>query len=218
MIGPNRIVVPAAVTLAVAIHVGILFLPVTVRAPETVEESVPVFAYVDAIVVEAPPAPVLPPAAPEPEQAPELVEVAPQPEPVASAPPEPVTPRPLLRRGRSPRPGQELTEGVEPTSSPARPLVFLPFYRVEKRPEFISRAALSYPPQARRERVKGTVIVEADIDAQGRIVDTRIVRDVGFGLGQAAVDMLLGSTFSPAEVAGRAVAVRMRFTVEFELR
>ena len=95
--------------------------------------------------------------------------------------------------------------------------VFLPFYRVEERPEFVTRALLRYPAQASRQRIEGVVIVEADIDARGRIVDTRIVREAGFGFEEAAIEMLMGSVFSPAIIGGRPVAVRMRFTIEFRL-
>jgi len=150
------------------------------------------------------------------EPAPRPVEVPVEPvSEVAAAGETPPAP-PVNRRVRRPIVEPEVAEVVQPTPQPAEE-VFLPFYQVEKRPEFVNRAPLRYPPQAARQRIEGVVIVEADIDAQGRIVDTRVVREAGFGFEEAAIEMLTGSVFSPAIIGGRPVAVRMRFTIEFRL-
>jgi len=105
----------------------------------------------------------------------------------------------------------------DPVSQPEPERVFIPFYRVEKRPAFTERAPLNYPRQALRERIEGVVIIEADIDEAGVIVETRVVKEVGFGFEDAAINLLRKSRFSPAIIDGRAVAVRMRFTIEFKL-
>ena len=95
--------------------------------------------------------------------------------------------------------------------------VFLPFYRVEKRPTFIYQPELRYPQQAKRQRIEGAVIIDADIDENGTLIRTKVVKEAGFGFEEAAVEMLEASEFSPAIIDGRPVAVRMRFTIEFRL-
>lgn len=260
----NRIIVPGAIALAVLIHVGILWLPFSIASPEEVQEPTPEFAYIDAVMVEAPPEPEVlpveppppPPPIPEPVEPPPVIVEAPEvieavseavdlkddlsdielpepPEPMRQPAPEPVdvpvepasevvaaveTPPapPVTPPVQRPAVQPEVAEVVQPTPQPAEE-VFLPFYRVEERPEFVTRAPLRYPAQASRQRIEGVVIVEADIDARGRIVDTRIVREAGFGFEEAAIEMLMGSVFSPAIIGGRPVAVRMRFTIQFRL-
>ena len=105
-------------------------------------------------------------------------------------------------------------------TGPVRPeteKVFLPFYRVEKRPTFIYQPQLRYPQQAKRQRIEGAVIIDADIDENGTLIRTKVVKEAGFGFEEAAVEMLEASEFSPAIIDGRPVAVRMRFTIEFRL-
>jgi TonB family protein len=95
---------------------------------------------------------------------------------------------------------------------------FIPFYQVDRKPEIIERAALGYPVQAKRRNLEGTVIVEADIDETGKIINVRVVKEAGFGFDEAAIAYIKESQFSPAYVGKKPVAVRMRFTVTFSLK
>ncbi|MDC7124350.1 MAG: TonB family protein, partial [Spirochaetales bacterium] len=94
---------------------------------------------------------------------------------------------------------------------------FLPFYKVEKRPEFIHKANLQYPIQAKKRKIEGTVIIEADIDSKGILRKINIAKSAGFGFDEAASKMISESTFKPAYSEGKPVAVRMRFTIVFKL-
>lgn len=64
-------------------------------------------------------------------------------------------------------------------------------------------SALSYPPDALRKRVQGTVLVRATVDTTGRPVTTEVLRGVGAGCDEAVVR---GAAFSPALHQGRRVA------------
>jgi protein TonB len=94
---------------------------------------------------------------------------------------------------------------------------FIPFYKVDQKPEIITQAKLEYPPEARRRNIEGTVIVEADIDEKGRAVNVRLVKSAGYGFDEAALRYIKESAFSPASIGKKPVAVRMRFTVRFGL-
>jgi protein TonB len=81
----------------------------------------------------------------------------------------------------------------------------------------VSRAPLAYPPAARAAQIETDVRVEIIVDAAGRVVSARPLTDTGYGLDDAAVRAVRGYRFSPATKDGRAVAVRMRWTVQFRL-
>jgi len=99
----------------------------------------------------------------------------------------------------------------------AEPKGFMPAGAVDRVPRIITPAPLRYPEQARRNNLEATVTLEADIDAQGRVVDVRVVKPAGFGFDEAAAAYVRGSVFSPAFVGATAVGVRMRILVVFTL-
>ena len=237
----NKLFVPAAIYIAVLTHIVILFRPFKVAPPEKLQEPEPAFQYIEAVmvevpqpeppiveepeIVEAPPVPEPEPPAPieeEPEIVEEAVEIGEESEEVDV--PEPVEPTVIEEFEPKDEYSPKQSAAAEPESEasvPAAPepeeKVFLPFYRVEKRPAFLYKAPLQYPIQAKRQRIEGVVIVEVDIDENGSIFALRVAKEEGFGLDEAAIDMLRQSRFSPAIIDGRPVAVRMRFTIEFKL-
>jgi protein TonB len=61
------------------------------------------------------------------------------------------------------------------------------------------------------------VVLEATIDAQGRVTDVRVLRSVPL-LDQAAIDAVRRWEFSPTHLNGVAIPVVMTVTVNFALR
>jgi protein TonB len=74
-----------------------------------------------------------------------------------------------------------------------------------------------YPDIAMRARISGMVILEATIDAQGKVTGVRVLRSVPL-LDQAAIDAVRQWEFSPTRLNGVAVPVVMTVTVNFTLR
>jgi periplasmic protein TonB len=83
----------------------------------------------------------------------------------------------------------------------------IPTYRVE--PEFT--------PEARQAKFQGTVLVSVVVGADGRTRDIRVLRPVGMGLDQNAVDAVKQWRFEPAKKDGRPVSVYATIEVEFRL-
>jgi len=73
-----------------------------------------------------------------------------------------------------------------------------------------------YPAVARSAHVEGVVILEAVIDAQGRVESVRVLRSIPL-LDQAAIDAVKQWTFTPALLNGMPVPVVMTVTVNFQL-
>ena len=74
-----------------------------------------------------------------------------------------------------------------------------------------------YPPIARASRVQGVVIVEAVLDATGRVAAVRVLRSIPL-LDEAALDAVKQWQFEPALVDGQPRAVLMTTTVNFKLQ
>jgi len=82
----------------------------------------------------------------------------------------------------------------------------------------LAASPLVYPPAARRADIEIDLPLEIVVDASGRVVSARMVTRAGYGLDEAALHGIRAYRFSPAMRAGRAVAVRMRWIVQFRLR
>lgn len=95
-----------------------------------------------------------------------------------------------------------------------------PPYRVEgnvKRPEKISGLVPAYTAEARRARISGLVIVEALIDEQGNVTETRVLKGLPMGLEEAAVEAIRSWKFKPATLDGRPVPVYYVLTTNFQI-
>jgi protein TonB len=73
-----------------------------------------------------------------------------------------------------------------------------------------------YPAIARQAHVAGTVLIDASIDEEGRVVSARVSRSVPL-LDQAALTAVRQWVFTPARLNGQPVGVSITVTVEFRL-
>ena len=117
--------------------------------------------------------------------APATQTVAPAPQPVVPAPqpvaPAPVpAPEPQVQRAQL---GELVPSGTEGLN-PAR---------------ISHQAAATYPPIARMQRMQGTVIVNALINENGQVVETKILSSASTILNEAAVQSVRRSTFTPGK-------------------
>jgi protein TonB len=74
-----------------------------------------------------------------------------------------------------------------------------------------------YTEEARREKIQGQIIVEAMFRSDGTISSIRVVRGLGYGLDEKAIEAVSKIRFRPAERQNRPVDVRQKITVTFQL-
>jgi TonB family protein len=74
----------------------------------------------------------------------------------------------------------------------------------------------TYPPEALAQGIRGIVILEIVIDAEGKVESTRVVRSVP-GLDEAAIAAARQWEYTPTKVNGKAVRVRVTVPVVFSL-
>jgi protein TonB len=89
---------------------------------------------------------------------------------------------------------------------------------VDSRARLVRGVAPSYPSPARAEGVEGSVRLELVVSPSGSVESARVLRGIGHGLDEAALDAARRFAFAPAIKAGRAVRVRMGWSVEFRLQ
>lgn len=75
-----------------------------------------------------------------------------------------------------------------------------------------------YPDQARKEGIEGMVIVSFVVDTDGTITNTRILRDIGGGCGNVAVDVVRNMPpWTPGKVQGKSVRSIFNLPLLFQL-
>lgn len=94
----------------------------------------------------------------------------------------------------------------------------VPESAVSKRATLATSVVAAYPVDARQGELEADVPVEIVVDATGRVVEARVVQRAGSGFDESALSAIKRYRFHPAERDGRAVSVRMRWSVQFRLR
>jgi protein TonB len=85
-------------------------------------------------------------------------------------------------------------------------------------PEILREVKPDYTEEARRRSLSGDVVLEIVVRADGRVGAVKIVRGLGAGLDQRAVDAVRQWLFKPARRFGTPVDVVVEIAVEFRLR
>ena len=85
-------------------------------------------------------------------------------------------------------------------------------------PTLVERVTAEYTPAARRARVEGDVYIEAVVNAEGTVVEPKLIRGIGDeGLDQAALAAIVQWRFEPGTKDGDPVPVIALFTVTFRI-
>src|SRR5438874_1936821 len=74
-----------------------------------------------------------------------------------------------------------------------------------------------YSEEARKAKYQGTVVLYMIVGPDGRARDIHVVRSVGMGLDEKAIDAVRTWKFDPARRDGQAVAVQINVEVSFRL-
>ncbi|MCB1054551.1 MAG: TonB family protein [Acidobacteria bacterium] len=75
-----------------------------------------------------------------------------------------------------------------------------------------------YAEEARQARLQGVVVLMAVIDEKGEVAEIEVLKGLGLGLTESAVETVRGWKFEPATRAGEPVAVYMNLVVSFRLQ
>ena len=85
-----------------------------------------------------------------------------------------------------------------------------------QQPKLLSSVAAVYPPLARSQRVQGDVVIDALIDATGKVSETKVISGNAL-LQTAAIDSLRQWKYQPAVLNGQPISVHINVTIVFHL-
>jgi TonB family protein len=84
-------------------------------------------------------------------------------------------------------------------------------------PTVIHKVEPEYSEEARQRKFQGTVILFIVVDAEGKPRDLRVIRPLGLGLDQKAIEAVEKWKFKPGMKDGKPVAVQATIEVNFRL-
>jgi TonB family protein len=84
-------------------------------------------------------------------------------------------------------------------------------------PRVIYSVEPQFTSEARQANYQGAVMIQLIVDSQGNPQDVRVVRHLGMGLDERAIEAVKQYRFSPAIYQGHAVSVQMIINVDFHL-
>ncbi len=84
-------------------------------------------------------------------------------------------------------------------------------------PKIIFSVDPEFSDEARRAKYQGVVVISLIVDAQGNPQHVRVVRQLGMGLDEKAVEAVKQYKFKPALMQGKAVPVEINIEVNFQL-
>jgi protein TonB len=77
---------------------------------------------------------------------------------------------------------------------------------------------IKYPEIAQKANLQGKVYVLAFIDDKGNCTSAKVIKGIGGGCDEAAVDAIKATKFKPGKSGGANVKVKLSLPIEFKLR
>ncbi len=113
------------------------------------------------------------------------------------------------------------TLNLNPPKQDSDPNVY--FVSVEEMPEPIGgmytiQSKIKYPEKAKQEGVQGKVYIVAYIDENGDVTDTKIIKGIGAGCDEAAIDAIKQTKFTPGKQRGKPVKTQVSIPIVFKLQ
>jgi len=168
---------------------------------------------------------------PKPRPKPVKKKITPKPKVVTKPTPQPVLAEEVIADKSQPKvkPTEIIEEPIEPEtpnfpipkdaefSDEALPIP-TPIFQLTSLPRMIHRQTPVYPPDMKQQGKEATVKLEVLLDVKGKIRKITIKRSGGVAFDQAAIEAIENSSFMPANIEGKPVAVLMKIPVKFRLR
>jgi TonB family protein len=82
-------------------------------------------------------------------------------------------------------------------------------------PKLVKKVNPTYPEEARKEGIEGTVILEATIDTDGNVAEVKVLRGGHESLNKAAAEAIKQWKYEPAIIEGKAMPVNITVTIKF---
>jgi TonB family protein len=84
-------------------------------------------------------------------------------------------------------------------------------------PVLIQKLEAGYSEKARKAKLQGHVILYVEVDASGQVTNPKVIRSLGLGLDEKAIEAVMQWKFKPAMKDGKPVAVQVEVSLSFML-
>ena len=85
------------------------------------------------------------------------------------------------------------------------------------KPELLKKVEPEYSEEARKAKFQGVVVLYIVVDPNGNAVNPRVMKSLGLGLDEKAMEAVKQWKFKPGYKDGKAVAVAATVEVNFRL-
>jgi len=97
------------------------------------------------------------------------------------------------------------------------------FVAAEEMPEPIGglyaiQSKIKYPEEAKQNGIEGKVFIQAFIDENGNVAKAKVIKGVGSGLDEAALEAVKQTKFIPGKQEGKPVKVQIAIPILFKLQ
>jgi TonB family protein len=101
-----------------------------------------------------------------------------------------------------------------------KPGDFVEIFAVNVKPRELTPLKVEYTPQARTNRLQGTIYIEADINERGEVTAARVVKapNPDYGMGDTLSKAALNMKFSPAIKDNVPVKTKLTFPVQLKIK
>ena len=79
------------------------------------------------------------------------------------------------------------------------------------------QSRIEYPEIAKRVGIEGKVFVRAFVDETGNVTSAEVVKGIGGGCDEAALDAVLKTKFTPGKQRGKPIKVQVTVPIHFRL-
>ena len=77
---------------------------------------------------------------------------------------------------------------------------------------------IKYPPMAQQNKIEGKVYLLVYVNESGGVDDVKVVKGLGHGTDEAAIDAVKKTKFTPGEDKGQKVKVKLSIAITFKLK
>ncbi len=104
-------------------------------------------------------------------------------------------------------------EDVAPYASPNGR--YVPPHQVTELPVLLTEVRPAYPEEARKLGLEGQVIVRVTVDASGKVASAKIIKGIGHGFDESALEAIKRDRFKPGTYGGEAITTEITYTMTF---
>jgi periplasmic protein TonB len=84
-------------------------------------------------------------------------------------------------------------------------------------PQLLYKVEPEYSEEARKAKFQGTVVLYVEVDPSGHAINPKVIRSLGLGLDEKAIEAIKKWKFKPGFKDGHAVTVAATIEVNFRL-